>query len=166
MQWPPVSVIQSWPEPNYINPSQTRGSELLIITLVFFPIALLVVCLRIFTRLCVSKSFGADDIFLIMATIPTTAIAVVTLLAVRCWGWDRHIWDVPLDLVTLGLKLTMLVECLFGVAVTCTKISLLILTRRIMTNTTGILRHMAVFGMVIVACEGLVFVLVVIFTCR
>lgn len=57
-------------------------------------------------------------------------------------------------------------KCLFGLAVSCTKMSLLILTRRIMSSGTGILRHIASAGMFIVACEGIVFVLVVIFTCR
>jgi hypothetical protein len=124
------------------------------------------VSLRTFTRIRLSEAFGADDIFLIIATIPTTAIAIITALAVRRWGWDRHIWDVPPDLVTLGLKMTILMECLFGIAATCTKISLLILTRRIMTAGTGIVRDIAAIGMFVVACEGLVFVLVVTFTCR
>lgn len=57
-------------------------------------------------------------------------------------------------------------ECLFGAAVSLTKLSLLILTRRIMSNGTGFLRHVAAAGMVIVACEGVIFNLVVIFTCR
>jgi len=57
-------------------------------------------------------------------------------------------------------------ECLFGLAVSCTKMSLLILTRRIMSSGTGILRHIASAGMFVVACEGIIFILVVIFTCR
>lgn len=166
MQLPPISVILSWPTPNYVDPSPIRGPGLLITTFIFFPIVLIMVSLRTFTRIRLSKAFGADDIFLIIATIPTTAIAVITVFAVRRWGWNRHIWDVPLDLVTLGLKMTILMECLFGIAVTCTKLSLLILTRRIMTIGTGIVRHIAAVGMVIVACEGLVFALVVTFTCR
>jgi hypothetical protein len=43
-------------------------------------------------------------------------------------------WDVPVDLVSLGLKLTMAIECIFGVAASFTKISLLILTRRVMVD--------------------------------
>jgi hypothetical protein len=56
-------------------------------------------------------------------------------------------------------------EVLFGIAVSCTKLSLLILTRRIMTKGTGILRHVAAATMFIVGCEGFIFAIVVVFTC-
>jgi|ERR1700712_3705019 len=106
MQLPPVEVLLTWPTPNYINPTVVRGPQLLIITCVFFPLAVLMVALRIFTRLHISKAFGIDDVFLLIAIIPCGAIAVLTSLAVTHWGWNRHIWDVPFDLVTRGLKLT------------------------------------------------------------
>lgn len=105
MQLPPAEVLLTWPTPNYVSPD-VRGPQLLIITFVLFPIALATVVLRIFTRLYISKSFGADDWFLLAAVIPTFACAVLTNLAVQRWGWNRHIWDVPPNLVTLGLKLT------------------------------------------------------------
>lgn len=166
MQLPPVEVLLSWPTPNYVDPTDTRGPQLLIITFIFFPIALFFVALRMFTRLQISKSFGVDDVFLLAAIFPTTACAVLTSLAVQRWGWDRHIWDVHIDLLSLGLKLTIAMEVLFGISVSFTKISLLILTRRIMVVGTGILRHVAAAGMVVVACEGIIFCIVVIWTCR
>jgi len=106
MQLPPVEVLLSWPTPNYINPTDVRGPALLVISWILFPIALLMVTLRIFTRLTLSKSFGVDDILLVIAVFPAAAIAILTSLAVTRWGWNRHIWDVPTDLVTFGLKLT------------------------------------------------------------
>lgn len=105
MQLPPVKVLLTWPTPNYVNPD-VRGPELLIITYVFFPLAVLMVAVRVFTRLHVSNAFGVDDVFLLIAIIPSGAIAVLTCLSVTHWGWDRHIWDIPIDLVTRGLKLT------------------------------------------------------------
>lgn len=165
MQLPPANVILSWPMPNYVNPTDVRGPSILIVTGIFFPIAVLAVALRVFTRIHLSRAFGIDDMFLLAAIVPTGACAVLTGIAVTHWGWNRHIWDVPLNMVTLGLKLTIAMECLFGVAVSCTKMSLLILTRRVMSNGTGILRHVAAAGMFVVACEGIIFNLVVIFTC-
>jgi hypothetical protein len=106
MRLPPVDVILSWPLPNYVNPTDVRGPGILIVTGIFFPIAALMVGLRIFTRLHLSKAFGIDDMFLLAAIAPAFAIAVLTGVAVTHWGWNRHIWDVPLDMVTLGLKLT------------------------------------------------------------
>jgi hypothetical protein len=164
MQLPPLSVLLSWPAPNYANPSEVRGPQLLIITLVFLPIAVLMVIIRTYTRLCISKSFGLDDVFLLMATVPTIGCAVLTNLAIRLWGWNRHIWDVKLDFLPLGLKVTIAVECLFAIAASCTKVSLLILTRRL-TSGTGTQRYIAAAGLITVACEGIIFVIVVICTC-
>ena len=76
MQLPPVNVILSWPTPNYTNPTDIRGPQLLIVTLIFFPIAVCMVALRVFTHLRLSKAFGVDDLILVTATIPTCAIAV------------------------------------------------------------------------------------------
>jgi hypothetical protein len=69
----------------------------------------------------------------------------------------------PIELSTN--KSTVILEVLFGIAVSCTKLSLLIMTRRIMTKGTGILRHVAAVTMFIVGCEGFIFALVVVFTC-
>jgi hypothetical protein len=67
MQMPPLGVIESWPVPNYVNPV-TRGPANIIINLVFFPLVCLVIALRVYTRLRISKSFGADD-WLILASL-------------------------------------------------------------------------------------------------
>jgi len=92
MQLPPADVILSWPTPNYVNPKDVRGFQLPIITFVLFPIVLITVALRVFTRLFISRSFGVDDWFLLAAVVPTTACAVLTLLAVQRWGWNRKLF--------------------------------------------------------------------------
>lgn len=165
MRLPPLEVLQSWPKPNFVNP-QTRGNELIILTVILFPIAIGMVGLRTFTRLRISKSFGADDIVLLVSAPPTIAIAILTVLAVHDWGWDRHAWDVTPHIISEGLKLVIAMQCLFAVAVCSYKISLLILTRRIMSTGTGNLRHVAAGGILLVASEGFVFIVVVIFTCK
>jgi len=165
MQLPPLSVLLSWPPSNYDNPSEVHGPHFLIITSVFLPIAIFLVFIRTYTRLYVSKSFVLDDGFLLVAIFPAIGCAVLINLAIRYWGWDRHIWDVRLVLLPLGLKATIAVECLFAIAVYCTKISLLILTRRLKSGT-GTPRYMAAAGMIIVACEAVIFVIVVVCACR
>ena len=166
MQLPPASVILSWPTPNYVDPTDVRGPELLIIQLTFLPIALILVALRMYTRLRLSRSFGVDDVFVLAAAIPATACTALFPYVVRHLGWDRHIWDVPIDLLSPGLQMTIVLATLFAVSVSCTKLSLLILIRRLMSTGTGILYHVTTAGIIIVACEGFVFVVVVIFTCR
>jgi hypothetical protein len=67
MQLPPLSVIESWPTPNYVDPV-VRGPENIILNLIFFPLVCLVIALRVFTRLRISKNFGIDD-WLILASL-------------------------------------------------------------------------------------------------
>lgn len=66
MQLPPVSVILSWPTPNYHDPV-TRGPALVIINSIFVTIATLTVAARLYTRIVIKHWFGVDDFFIILA---------------------------------------------------------------------------------------------------
>lgn len=165
MQIPPPEVLSTFPPPNYIDPV-TRGPAFFIITVVFLPIIYIVVGLRTFTRIYLSRHFGVDDIFLLIALIPTTACAVGALIAQEKWKWKRHVWDMTPDDVQFGLKMYILLECLFGLAVALTKISLIILVMRVMSRGTGPLRNFAIAMMVFVTCEAVSFEIVVINNCR
>ncbi|QSZ30217.1 hypothetical protein DSL72_004739 [Monilinia vaccinii-corymbosi] len=164
MQMPSPQVESTFPEANYIDPV-TRGPALLIITAVFLPIVYIVVGLRTFSRIHLSKQFGVDDIFLLIALVPTTICAVVALLAHERWKWNRHIWDVTPEYAEFGLKVSLFLECLFGLAVAFTKISFIILVMRVMSRGTGILKHLAIAMIVIVACEAISFEVVIINNC-
>lgn len=74
MQIPPDSVLATFPAPNYVNPEEHAAASS-IVNLIFFPLCLLVIILRNYSRLYVSKSFGLDDILAtaaIVCTIPQT----------------------------------------------------------------------------------------------
>jgi hypothetical protein len=62
MQFPPTDVILLWPTPNYTNPSEVRGPALILMTYLLAPITSFIVAARCYTRLCISRSFGADNI--------------------------------------------------------------------------------------------------------
>lgn len=57
---PTKEVIASWPKANFVNP-ETRGPALTVVNVVFIVLVVLVVTLRYYTRLRISKSFGLDD---------------------------------------------------------------------------------------------------------
>jgi len=66
MRYPPLSVIESWPTPDYENPAR-RGPENIILNLIFFPLVCMIIAIRLYTRLRITKSFGVDD-WLIVAS--------------------------------------------------------------------------------------------------
>lgn len=68
---PPAEVVASWPPPNYINP-ETKGKELLIVVIFFCILAILVVSLRLWTRLCVQGHAGLDDVLITLAMVGKT----------------------------------------------------------------------------------------------
>ena len=166
MQLPPLSVIATWPEPNYINPSDVRGPTILILTLIFIPVLVILVALRIFTRVHLSRNFGPDDIAIVAAVFPTIGTAALALTAVLHYGWSRHVWDVPTDQLVVGLKFVIAVEILFVTGASLTKVSMLLLINRLMAAGPGLLRNISNTLMVIVCLDCAIFLIVCINTCR
>jgi hypothetical protein len=165
MQLPPVDVLITWPQGNYNNPSEVRGPAILILTVIFVPLLVILVALRIYTRLRLSKNFGADDIAILAAVFPTMGCAVLTLTAVLHYGWSRHAWDIPPDQLEVGLKYVIAVEVLFAVACSLTKLSMLLLILRVLAAGSVILRRLSITVMAIVCLESFIFSIVVVNTC-
>jgi hypothetical protein len=166
MQLPPLDVIATWPAANYTHPEEVRGPAILVITLIFVPLLVILVALRTYTRLRLSKNFGADDTAIVAAVFPTVGCAVLSLLSVLYYGWSRHVYDVPADQLVLGLKIGMAVEVLFSIGCSLTKISMLLLILRVLAGTQDALRQLSISVMVVVFLEMIIFSIVVINTCR
>ena len=68
---PPLSVIESWPRPNYINPVR-RDWTVPVILIVLFFITFLVFCARLWARLTVTHDAGFDDLLIALAMVRWT----------------------------------------------------------------------------------------------
>jgi hypothetical protein len=79
MQLPPASVLATYPTPNYVNP-ETRGPGLIVTHSVLFPIASIIVGIRIYTRVRISKNIGLDDLFIILAMVSLSTSMEAKLL--------------------------------------------------------------------------------------
>ena len=64
----PLAVRATWPPPNFVNPV-TRGPALLIVVIVSIVLALAIAVLRTYTRLRITRSFGSDDILILLAMV-------------------------------------------------------------------------------------------------
>ncbi len=165
MQLPPVDVFLSWPRANYEHPSEVRGPAILIITLISVPILVTLVALRVYTRLRLTKNFGPDDFAIVVAVIPTLGCAVLSLIAVKYHGWDRHVWDVPVPQLYVALKFAMAVEVLFSFACSLTRLSILLLIRRIMAAGSEVWKRLTIALVVLICVEECIFCVVAINTC-
>lgn len=65
---PPLSVVLTWPTPNYVDPV-TRGWEVPIMCMVLFGIAFIVVLARLWARLVLQQNAGLDDLFIVFSMV-------------------------------------------------------------------------------------------------
>ncbi|KAF2101379.1 hypothetical protein NA57DRAFT_35108, partial [Rhizodiscina lignyota] len=133
---PPLAVIESWPTPNYVDP-HTRGWSLVILMCVLYAIALLAVVARLWARLGILHNAGADDAIIVAAMVPATAMTITIGLASRKYGFDRHVWDVPLPVLKQNRKATFAIECFYVLGTTLTRISILFFYRRMAAGSVS-----------------------------
>jgi hypothetical protein len=96
---PPLSVIESWPAPNYDDPWTTSEKTSKSVGIVG-GIALIIVGLRMWARFVKQRNGGLDDYLMLIAILPTYGCAIACSLATDKYGYNRHIWDVrPEELV-------------------------------------------------------------------
>ncbi|TGO74759.1 hypothetical protein BELL_0258g00080 [Botrytis elliptica] len=165
MQKPPAWVIAAWPEPNYVDP-ETHGWGNVILNIVLYVVLCCFISLRIWTRTRLRASFGADDMMILFAMIPTTGFFVLSLLADLKFMWTRHQYDIPSSHVEFGLKMVLLIEIMFASACTFTKLSMLMLVRRMLTSATIFWRRVTLAAICIVGLQGALFCIVLVFQCR
>ena len=64
----PVSVLLSFPAPNYVDPV-TRGPSLVVVNAIFIALVTVIVLARLYTRIFIKRWFGSDDVFIILAFV-------------------------------------------------------------------------------------------------
>ncbi|KXL50068.1 hypothetical protein M433DRAFT_27169 [Acidomyces richmondensis BFW] len=134
MRIPPLSVIETWPTPNYSDPN-TRGPSSLILNIVFIAMVMVAVAIRYYCRLCIKKWFGWDDIMIAMALIFTIGLATCVLLAEQEYGWNRHIWDVEPSQIQNANIIAMVSKVIFTFAATFTRLSLCVFYYRLVRDS-------------------------------
>ncbi|KAL5043936.1 hypothetical protein BDW71DRAFT_110439 [Aspergillus fruticulosus] len=169
MRLPPLEVMASWPTPNYVNPP-TRSHGVLIASIIFLTLSTIITALRLYTRLRITRTAGLDDILVVLGLCFGIGMAVILCIATENWGWVRHIWDVPLDWISMVSKLNLIFQILFSLSCSLTKLSLLWFCKRLLiVGNKGIYSTYniaMIVGMVVVALSSALFVLLSIFQCR
>ncbi|KAF1816763.1 hypothetical protein P152DRAFT_388605 [Eremomyces bilateralis CBS 781.70] len=123
-------VILSWPTPNYVNP-ETRGLTLAAVNHTFLALCIILVALRLYTRIWIVRWFGLDDVFIAIALILSIGVNVGTYIGSSKYGWGRHIWDIPLDWAIPSLKTAYATRLFFNLSANATALSLLVFYYRL-----------------------------------
>ncbi|CAK1354091.1 unnamed protein product [Cercospora beticola] len=132
MQFPPLTVIATWPPANYDDPV-TRGHALFAL-MIFFSVLVVISCAgRLYSRIYIKHWFGWDDGFIIIAL--TIAMNAVVILANQRYGWDRHIWDVKPTVYQNAGIVAFTAKLLFVGASSFTRISLICFYYRLVKDS-------------------------------
>ncbi|KAF2404042.1 hypothetical protein EJ06DRAFT_505542 [Trichodelitschia bisporula] len=163
--YPPLDLIFSW-TPNYVNP-ETRGWSLVILVCVLLGLVYIVVGLRLYARFILTKNSGLDDYFIIFNLVPLTGLAVALCLSSKKYGFDRHLWDNTQEVLVDSRKITMVIEFLYMLSTSTTKISILLFYHRLAAGTvTKTFRRVVHGAIIFVVLYFVVFSTVLFLTCR
>jgi hypothetical protein len=64
----PLSVLLTFPRPNYVDP-ETQGMSLILVNAIMAGLVLFAVLMRMYTRIWLTRWVGADDYAIIFATV-------------------------------------------------------------------------------------------------
>ena len=102
--------------------------------------------LRLYSRIYITKSPGVDDWLLVAGFVyfleprtmtPLTGTDSIYRSNFRrvydptTWGWNMHVWDIPVDRLVFIRLSAWIVECFFLLGNACTKTSILLAYRRL-----------------------------------
>lgn len=69
MRFPPKEVVDSWPEPNYVDP-EVRGPAFIIVQSILLAISTTFLCMRMYARVYITRArLGLDDIFIMLGWV-------------------------------------------------------------------------------------------------
>jgi hypothetical protein len=97
--------------------------------------------------------------------MPTMGFVAISLVTELHYGWNRHIWDVPVNELILGLKFALASEILFALSTDFTKLSMLILTYRVLVTGPSVLSKAIKTTLALIVLAGTSFCLVILFQC-
>ncbi|KFY97576.1 hypothetical protein V498_01998 [Pseudogymnoascus sp. VKM F-4517 (FW-2822)] len=132
MRFPPPEVRASWPEPNYVDPVR-RGNESIVIQGVLVALVTLIVSIRLYARLAITKAgIGLDDVLIVISAIVGLGLTAGVILAIHNYGWDIHVWDLPPEDNISSRKVSWASMILYLTSSSLTKISILVFYLRIL----------------------------------
>lgn len=97
----------------------------MIVELTLLPIAIICVALRLWVRMRWLKKSWYDDWLMVAAVIFSAGTTVLVILATQLYGWNVHVWDLPLTKMETGRQASMAGQTLFVLASSFVKMSIL-----------------------------------------
>ncbi|KAJ4350083.1 uncharacterized protein N0V89_008704 [Didymosphaeria variabile] len=163
---PPLSVVLSWPTPNYVGPV-TRPKVATILACVLGPLTMLLLFARLWVRIRIQQHAGLDDWLMIAASVPLVALTVLIPLAADVYHFNKHVWDVQPHFYIIQRKYVMAIESTFCLASGLIKVSILLFYKRLGSRAvSNTFRWATRLTIVFITANSIAFTLVPIFGCQ
>ncbi|TID18911.1 hypothetical protein E2P81_ATG05887 [Venturia nashicola] len=125
------------------------------------------VWVRLISRFSTTGRPGFDDVLIFLAWILGTLMTAVCILSVYRYGFNKHIWDVPIEDWWKGGLVAFIIESLFLWSTCLTKVSVLMFYRRLVQGTYSRKFKLALWAAIAFVIAYTVAFFVLIFTtCR
>ncbi|KAK6346551.1 hypothetical protein TWF696_006675 [Orbilia brochopaga] len=130
---PPGFVAPWLLDPNYVV--ENRQTSMYIIDCVFFALAVVMVLMRIYTRVFIIHKFGLDDWCMVLALISVAGFTTLQFCFLIYGGVGYHIWDVTPEQLSYCFKFIYFHLIGYTWSITLIKMSILFLYERIIPTT-------------------------------
>ncbi|KAF2239458.1 hypothetical protein EV356DRAFT_528056 [Viridothelium virens] len=162
----PISVVLSWPPPNYDNPIRRPWMAALAVPLAVA--STFTVSVRLWSRFTRQVgNFGIDDICIVLSWMFAIALSAIAVINAEKYGFDRHVWDTRLDQHVPSAMYGWIGDNVFLISTCLCKIAVLLLYRRMVAGTCSKKMLWASWiGIAFTAIYGIVFIALLCTTCK
>ncbi|KFY25173.1 hypothetical protein V493_04777 [Pseudogymnoascus sp. VKM F-4281 (FW-2241)] len=134
MRSPPPEVVATWPKPNYVDPVR-RGNESEVVQSFLAALVTVILIIRLYARIAITKAgIGLDDTMMIISWVFAMGLTASVILALKQYGWDVHVWDLPRKDMVTSRKISWASMVLYITTASLTKTSILIFYLRILVT--------------------------------
>ncbi|EPE26246.1 hypothetical protein GLAREA_02158 [Glarea lozoyensis ATCC 20868] len=148
------------PKPDYGDYSY-RKDILLVIDVVLVGISSIVVLLRFYTRCQISRYFGPDDWWMLLAWLLGLANTGLWIYYLELGSW-KHVTDIPFEDFPEMFKVLWMIQWVYLIATGAGKMSVLAFYLRVFQGQSRRFRHIifALMALVVVSSATMAFVLI------
>ncbi|KAF2659582.1 hypothetical protein K491DRAFT_565244, partial [Lophiostoma macrostomum CBS 122681] len=137
---PTAEDMATWPLANFENP-ETRRPLVLGVEIPLMILVITFTAMRFYSRTMIIKALGADDWFMLAATLISVSTSIMTCISMLpAYHTGYHLWDLPPEVLLNPVKpaqMAMATQLLFVPITVFTKVSILLTYLRIFPSKSA-----------------------------
>ncbi|ETS74142.1 hypothetical protein PFICI_14008 [Pestalotiopsis fici W106-1] len=161
----PFLIAAVGPPPPGIDLAEDHRTGGIVLTVILLLFTILIVVLRFTAKGGNGARLHADDYTILVALVMCVAMACINIMAGQA-GAGLHVWAVTKDMLNSVAKITFVCAFFWISAVSITKLSILLLYRRLFAANRTRFRMWIDFLGVVVVCHMMVIIVVNLIACR